>query len=271
MSDNTEIKLKDFFNILWSRKYKIIGVGIVSSILFVIYSFSIPPVYTSSALIKVSDSQETGASLNSGLTGLASLAGINLRGGGGNKSDLVMETVTSRTFFTHLAQIDNTLPNLMAIDSYDKSTNEIIYDANKYDPIKNEWIEDPSEFLSYIRYRQSTLSITRDKFTNFMVISVTHASPEYSKKLLETIISELNLLARAKQKAESDQTIKFLNNELSKTNFVDIKNTINLLLKSELQKKMFAEVVEDYLVDYIDYPFTPEPQSAPNKKVIVIF
>ena len=85
MSDNTEIKLKDFFNILWSRKYKIIGVGIVSSILFVIYSFSIPPVYTSSALIKVSDSQETGASLNSGLTGLASLAGINLRGGGGNK------------------------------------------------------------------------------------------------------------------------------------------------------------------------------------------
>ncbi len=271
MLDNSEIKLKDFFNILWNRKNKILGFGLLSSIFFIIYSLSIPPVYTSSALIKVSDSQQTSASLNSSLSGLASLAGINLRGGGGNKSDLVMETVTSRTFFTHLAKIDNTLPNLMAIDSYDKNSNKIIFDTNKYDPVKGEWIEEPSEFLSYIRYRKSILSITRDKFTNFMVISVTHASPEYSKKLLETIVSELNLLARADQKAESDQTIKFLNNELARTNFVDIKNTINLLLKSELQKKMFAEVVENYLVDYIDYPFTPETQSAPNKKVIVIF
>ena len=44
-----------------------------------------------------------------------------------------------------------------------------------------------------------------------------------------------------------------------------------VLLKSEMQKKMFAEVSEDYLVNYIDYPYIPEIQSAPNKKVIVIF
>ena len=49
------------------------------------------------------------------------------------------------------------------------------------------------------------------------------------------------------------------------------KNTINILLKSEMQKKMFAEVSEDFLVNYIDYPYIPEIQSAPNKKVIVIF
>ena len=34
---------------------------------------------------------------------------------------------------------------------------------------------------------------------------------------------------------------------------------------------MFAEVSQDYLVNYIDYPFVPEFQSAPNKRVIVIF
>ena len=38
-----------------------------------------------------------------------------------------------------------------------------------------------------------------------------------------------------------------------------------------MQKKMFAEVSEDYLVNYIDNPFVPEFQSAPNKRVIVIF
>jgi len=104
-----------------------------------------------------------------------------------------------------------------------------------------------------------------------MVVTVTHQSPQYTKELLELIVSELNTIARQKEKLQADKRIGYLNQELAKTSINSIKNTINVLLQQQMQKKMFAEVSEDYLVNYIDNPFVPEFQSAPNKRVIVIF
>jgi uncharacterized protein involved in exopolysaccharide biosynthesis len=124
-----EIKLIDLFNILWDRKLKIILVGVLTSILFVYYALSIPPSYTASAIIKVSDSQETSSSLNSSLSGLASMAGIRLGSSGANSEDIVMETILSRTFFTHLASIGTTLPNIMAVDHYDSENKKIVYNS----------------------------------------------------------------------------------------------------------------------------------------------
>lgn len=266
-----EIKLIDFFNILWARKLKIILVGVLTSILFIYYALSIPPSYTARALLKVSDSQETSSSLNSSLSGLASMAGIRLGSSGANTEDIVMETILSRTFFTHISNIDRTLPNIMAVDHYDSVNQKIIYNTESYNSETNEWIKLPSSYMAYRKYVTSVLGITKDKFTNFMVVSVTHKSPQYSKELLELIVNELNAIAREKEKFEADKRIEYLNQELAKTSIKDIKNTINVLLKSEMQKKMFAEVSEDYLVNYIDYPFVPEQQSAPNKRVIVVF
>ena len=266
-----EIKLIDFFNILWARKLKIILVGVLTSILFIYYALSIPPSYTARALIKVSDSQETSSSLNSSLSGLASMAGIRLGSSGANTEDIVMETILSRTFFTHISNIDRTLPNIMAVDNYDSVNQKIIYNTESYNSEANEWIKPPSSYMAYRKYVTSVLGITKDKFTNFMVVTVTHKSPQYSKELLELIVNELNTIAREKEKFEADKRIEYLNQELAKTSIKDIKNTINVLLKSEMQKKMFAEVSEDYLINYIDYPFVPEQQSAPNKRVIVIF
>ena len=266
-----EIKLIDFFNILWARKLKIILVGVLTSILFIYYALSIPPSYTARALIKVSDSQETSSSLNSSLSGLASMAGIRLGSSGANTEDIVMETILSRTFFTHISNIDRTLPNIMAVDHYDSVNEKIIYNPELYNSEANEWVKLPSSYMSYRKYVTSVLGITKDKFTNFMVVTVTHKSPQYSKELLELIVNELNTIAREKEKFEADKRIEYLNQELAKTSIKDIKNTINVLLKSEMQKKMFAEVSEDYLINYIDYPFVPEQQSAPNKRVIVIF
>lgn len=266
-----EIKLIDFFNILWDRKLKIILVGVLTSILFIYYALSIPPSYTASAIIKVSDSQETSSSLNSSLSGLASMAGIRLGSSGANSEDIVMETILSRTFFTHLASIGTTLPNIMAVDHYDSENKKIVYNSELYNSETKEWIVFPSSYMSYRKYVTSILGVSKDKFTNFMVVTVTHKSPQYSKELLELIVNELNKIAREKEKLEADKRIEYLNQELVKTSIKDIKNTINVLLKSEMQKKMFAEVSEDYLVNYIDYPFVPEQQSAPNKRVIVIF
>jgi|TARA_B110000259_G_scaffold50037_1_gene58766 LPS O-antigen subunit length determinant protein (WzzB/FepE family) len=271
MEVKEEIKLIDFFNILWDRKLKIILVGVLSSIFFINYALSIPPSFTARAIIKVSDSQATSTSLNSGLSGLASMAGISLGSTGTKTEDIVMETVLSRTFFTHLAGIDRTLANIMAVDRYDSENERIIYNSESYNFETNEWIKLPSSYMSYRKYITSTVGITKDKFTNFMVVSVTHQSPQYTKELLELIISELNVMARQKEKLEADKRIGYLNKELARTSINDIKNTINVLLKSQMQKKMFAEVSQDFLVNYIDYPFVPEFQSAPNKRVIVIF
>ena len=87
------------------------------------------------------------------------------------------------------------------------------------------------------------LSISQDKVTGFISITIEHISPLFAKELLELIIRESNELLRKKDMEESKQGLGYLTSELSKTPLVEIKESINdqintfkAQIQTELQK-----------------------------------
>ena len=120
----------------------------------------------------------------------------------------------------------------------------------------------------YNRYT-GIVSVSKSK-SGFITISVTHESPEFAYTFLSLIINELNTLSRKKDLIESEASLGYLYSELAKTKQIEIKDSINKLILSELRRQMFAEVRKNYLINPLDKPFLPELKSSPNRAKICI-
>ena len=114
------------------------------------------------------------------------------------------------------------------------------------------------------------LSISQAKLTGFISIHIEHISPVFAKEFLDLIIRESNEILRKKDMEESKQGLKYLTSELSKTPFVEIKESINSLIESQLEKQMLTQINKDYILIQIEPPFVPEEKYWPNKLLAVL-
>ena len=74
--------------------------------------------------------------------GLASLAGINIGGGGGesSKSMMAQQKIQSLDFFTrHL--YEKIVLDLMAVDHWDAASGALVYDPDVYDVKSPAWLQ----------------------------------------------------------------------------------------------------------------------------------
>ena len=266
-----EINVKEVFFALWSSKILIILMVAIFAVGSVIYSLSIPNKFTSSSLLKMSDNNSQPSS-NSSMDMIGSIAGLNLTAAGSSKSSLVIETIESRDFLKHLLTFDKVLPSIVAIQSYDKETGELIFNDSIYDQKNNTFTSDPEKrptfHKTYVTYNNMINVSTTN--TGYIYLSVTHLSPKFAYELLNLIISEVNSLSRTRILQESKDSLNFLYNRLIETNEIEIRNSINNIIGSELRRQMLAEVKKNYLINPLDKPFFPEMKSSPNRARICI-
>jgi capsular polysaccharide biosynthesis protein len=276
--NNDEVNLIFLFEFI-VRNIKFIAIfSLFSAFLSVFVALSIENTYKSQALLSVSSSSETDkASLSSSYGGLASLAGISIASTSSDRASLAMSIIQSREFLRHLIEFEGVLSNLVAAKSYNSKNGKITYHADLYDVQKDEWIREVSfpktikpSFLEAHRYYSEIIEVSRDKTTGFINISVEHISPIFAKEFLQLVISELNLLAKANDQKESIEALEFLNAQAVKINQLGVKESINLLIESNLKTKMLSNIRDDYLLRTIDKPFVPEVKSSPNRPLICI-
>ena len=125
-----EIDLRELFTVLWNGKLVITLITGFAAVCAVLYALWLPNIYESKALLAPKD--ESGAGGLAGLArqygGLASLAGINIGGGGGesSKSMMAQQKIQSLDFFTrHL--YEKIVLDLMAVDHWDAASGDVGY------------------------------------------------------------------------------------------------------------------------------------------------
>ena len=142
-----EIDLKELFLVLWNGKLVITLITGFAAACAVLYALSLPNIYESKALL--APKGESGAGGLAGLArqygGLASLAGINIGGGGGesSKSMMAQQKIQSLDFFTrHL--YGKIVLDLMAVDHWDAASGALVYDPDVYDVKSRAWVREAS-------------------------------------------------------------------------------------------------------------------------------
>ena len=167
----------------------------------------------------------------------------------------------------------------MAPLSYNSSSKKLQLDPEIYDSETKSWKGEPKEDGSikpsyldvYGIYMEDVVSVSQDTGTGFISISVQHLSPYFAKEFLDLIISEANSSLRNKDLEESKEALEYLRSQLAENSLVQLRESINNLIESQLEIQMMANINEDYILVEIDPPFVPEKAVSNSKMLIVIF
>ena len=165
-----EIDLKELFAVLWEGKLIISAITGIAAAISVIVALSQPNIYTATALLAPAESSGGGLSglMKSGLMkqygGLASLAGVSLPGGEeGSRAQLGMELMKSRAFVGNFVERHDILPELMAVESWEQASGDVLFDAQMYDAATKTWVRevDPPQLPQPTRRSPQSLASPR--------------------------------------------------------------------------------------------------------------
>lgn len=274
-----EIDLKELFSIIYDGKWIIGAITSLASILVVIYSLYLPNIYKSTAiLVPVESSDGINGALKS-YSGLASLAGVNLPSQAiESNATKAMEKIRSLSFFQNNILPNIYLPELMAVESWDQNKNELKFNNNIYDTKTKTWVRSfkypqkqvPSAQESFKEFAQH-LSFNENKQTGFITVSIKHQSPYIAKEWVNLLINQINAYYREKDRNEAEKSVAYLNEQIVRTSFTEIKQVVAALLQQETQKLTLIEANEAYVFDFIDPPAVMERKSEPYRALICIF
>jgi uncharacterized protein involved in exopolysaccharide biosynthesis len=166
----------------------------------------------------------------------------------------------------------------MAVKSWNSETNTLTFDDSIYDTNSNTWIRDfsypqqqiPSAQESFEVFKTKHLSLSEDKKSGFITLSMKHQSPFIAKQWLELVVNEVNAFYRQKDKLESEKAVSYLNQQISMTGLSEIKQVLAQLLQEETKKLTLIEANQYYVFDYIDPPAVMEQKSEPKRALIFI-
>ena len=274
-----EIDLRELFYVLLEGKWIIVSLTAFVSIIGVIYSLLLPNIYESkSMLVPVNSSSGISGALGS-YSGLAGIAGISLPAGGdeGNSAKAIKK-IGSLSFFENNILPNIHLPDLMAVKSWNSKINTLVYDDSIYDRKSNTWIRDysypqqqiPSAQESFEEFKTAHLSLSEDKKSGFVTLSIKHQSPFIAKQWAVLVVNEVNAFYRQKDKLESEKAVSYLNQQILMTGLSEIKQVLAQLLQEETKKLTLIEANQFYVFDYIDPPAVMEEKSEPKRALICI-
>ena len=276
-----EIDLKELWNVIWQGKWKIIAITFIFAVASVLYALSLPNIYKSEVLLMPNSQESKGGGLGAlagQFGGLASLAGINLGGGGTDKTGYALEVLKSRKFLYKFIDDNELKVQLMAIKKWEKNTNELIYDEDIYTPSTKEWVSgkveqttrEPSIYSTYKSFVNNNLKVIKEQTSGMVTIAVEHYSPIIAKKIVDDLILAINNTIKLQDLSESTKSISYLRKELELTEVAGMQSMFYQLIEQQQQTLMLTKVRDDYVLKIIDPPIISESHGKPNRKVIVI-
>ena len=259
--DNSEeINLIDLFNIVWSRKKIILILGPLFGVFGIIIAFVSDEVYRSETLLAPAAEQGQGGGLSAlagQFGGLASMAGISL--GGGNDTMTALATLESRRFLEPFLEKNN-LRDILFYNKYDDETKT--WDTKDGTPPSNEEVHE--------RFTESLLKLSENKKTGLVTVAIEYTDPEFCANIVNQLPKELNRYLRFKALTETQKNLAYLEEQLGKTQVLEIKQSLYSLIESETQNAMLANAKEEYSLKVIDPGYVPEKRIKPRRALIVI-
>jgi uncharacterized protein involved in exopolysaccharide biosynthesis len=224
-----------------------------------VLAFTMRPMYRSEVV--VSPANTSGGSLGefgAQIGGLASLAGINI-GGGGKKSDEALEYLRSRAFTAEFIQRHALMPVLF---------------ASKWDAVRKQWRDPddaPTIAQGVAKFFKKIRSITEDKRTGIVTLSIVWSDRVAAAEWANAIIAEADQALRERAIAEQSRSIEYLKSEAAQTTTVEIGNAISKVMETEMKNAMLARTRDAYAFKVLD-PATAsdlKDRDSPNRPLIV--
>ena len=273
-----EIDLRELFSVLWAGKVKIIAITAVFAVASVIYALSVPNQYKASALLAPAQQESGGLSGALGqLGGLASLAGVSIGGGESSESQIAQEIMKSWSFVEGFIADNDLAVEVYAAEGWSKGSNELQINQETYDSEDNQWlIEDdsgvvgpPSSWQLFNAFSDK-LSVSEDKKSGLVSVSIEYYSPQIAKQWLDLYISAINKHMQERQVEKVSNNISYLEAQIGKTSIAEMREVFYTIIEEQTKNKMVAEASPDYAFVAVSPSMVPEEKSQPKRALICI-
>ncbi|MEC4089912.1 hypothetical protein [Pseudoalteromonas rubra] len=265
-----EVDFIDLIYFILSKWQIILCVSVVAFVATYLGVSQLPNEYKSEVLVSPVSSAKSSPS-NSAIGGLAALSGINL-GGGDDKTQLALATLESRKFIVDFINEHNLKPAFWAATGWDQSNNELTYDDELYDNDSKSWKEsedglsfEPSDLQVYAVFLKDFFTITQDKDSSFVTITLTHYSPLFAKETLDKLVDYVNQYFKYKEINDAEKSISYYQNRIETQALESLNQVLYKLIEEEEKKKMMATTREEAMFEVVDPPFIAEYPFFPRK------
>ncbi|MAM86458.1 MAG: LPS O-antigen length regulator [unclassified Hahellaceae] len=272
-----EIDLRELFLMLWRGKWIILVTTILFSATGVFYAFSQPNIYQASVLLAPTQNEGGVNGIGGQLGGLASLAGINLGGGGANKTVMANEVLRSRAFLTEFIHRHDLVIPLMATKAWNMRESQWVIDRELYNPTTQQWLTNaegktlqPTDWDMVNKFRSSHLSVSENKENGMVTLSVKSQSPTVAKAWADMLVNDINEHMRQQDVKESEARIAYLEEKLSETNIAGMQQVFYQLIESETRTVMLANARDEYIFKTVDPAVVPQEKSGPKRALTAI-
>ena len=274
-----EIDLKELFGVLWAGKILIVAITAVFAIGSVLYALSIPNQYKATALL--APAQADGGGLSSALGqlgGLASLAGVSIGEGSSSESQIAQEIMKSWSFVEGFISDNSLEVDVYAAEGWSKRSGELKIDDDVYDIDAQAWLlEDaetgevrpPTSWELFERFSE-TLSVSQDKQSGLVSVSIEYYSPILAKAWLDLYIAAINEHMQARQVAKVSSNISYLEAQIAKTAIAEMREVFYTIIEEQTKNKMVAEASPDYAFVAVSPSMVPEQKSKPSRALICV-
>ena len=271
-----EIDLKELFIALWKGKWIIILLTAVFAVGGVLYALSIPNTYKAEAVLTSANDSKT-SGIASQLGGLASLAGINLGGGGSDGKAIALATLQSRQFLNAFVNKYDLLVPLVAGDKWDPAQDTLLIDPEMYDEQQQKWVREvspgkspqPTDWDAYKEFKK-ILAVSESKDTGLVTLSITHLSPTIAKEWVDQLVIDLNTWVKNNSLNDTRRNISYLEAQIEKTNIADMQSVFYQLIEEQTKNLMLAEVQDEFAFKIIDPAVVPEEKVGPKRALICV-
>tara|TARA_B100000003_G_scaffold23050_1_gene18491 strand:+ start:197 stop:1075 length:879 start_codon:yes stop_codon:yes gene_type:complete len=264
------INIFEISNFLFSKWKTLSVVVIIAIVISLSYGFLKPNVYRASIVIAPIENQNTVSRFMPGnLSSFSPFAGINASESEVSKSIMLEATLRSRSFFEDIFENAYFAPRLFAYKAWNSESKELVIDSSIFNTDSEEWLEEPNIEI-YHKHFLDDLIFNHNLRTGIITISFDHISPHFAAEFLQHAIGVADTKLRTEKLITTESNIKFLNQQLNLYENVETKEAISLLIQSEIEQKMLAEINENYSFKVIDEIYIPESKTYPSRALILI-
>ena len=236
------------WRVVWKSKYIILLSCIVCLSLSVWYALAATEKFRAEVVITEAHDEDmggSGSSITGQLGGLASLAGLDMAN---NPQDRDSQGV---------------LNSRRLIEEFIKKENLLRVLVPRTGPRSTLW-------FAVKRFKDRVVTIREDKRSNLTTVGIDWTDEKTAAQWANDFVALCNELVRARTLNESSRNIAYLNEQLAKTNVVDIQRALDDLIESEMKKLMLANGRTEYAFTIIDPAVPPEIRNSPQRVLVVI-
>lgn len=272
-----DVDFNKMFKFIWLKRFHILLITIVFTLVSGFYAVSLPNVYKATAVLAPAsqNSKDGLGGLASQYGSLAAIAGINLNSATGeNKIEHAVQMLKSWPYIESFLIKNDLKSTFVATKGWYSESDQLEFDSEIFDNEQQVWLKDngktlePSSYETFEQFKK-LLSVNIDKETGLINLSVEHFSPYVAMNTVNLLKLDINEYFKSLDREEAEKSIALLSKKVSETNNNEILQAFYNMIEAQTKTLIMVEVKEEYLMKTLVPAMLPEKKAGPKRGLIV--